>query len=269
MVEDPSIGDGYLKRVAGNTNGDRGNPSVDDAVVAAPSAASLPGLMARAARLAALAAGGWQLLIELHRLDESPSVEDLHAAAKRIVGASATAAADGAVGVGAAWWFTEAGGAAWAAELLGLAASQAIPSWCATAAASTAVFTLVLLPIEVWRVATHRSTLLESAGRLTIALAMFGLSVGALALGLPAWLPAVLLFGAVAIAYVIKHGPVEAARTTSHAVAKVVQGVGRVRDAVAPVFETTVGNAMCKLKSAARWAKDHTEFVPVGLSLFA
>jgi hypothetical protein len=141
------------------------------------------------------------------------------------------------------------------------------------------VFALVLLPIEVWRVATHRSPLLESAVRLIIALGMFGLSVGALALGLPAWLPAVLLLGTVAVAYVIKHGPVEAVRRTVHAVAKVVQGACRVRDATAPVVEAAVRNAtapvveaavrnaMCELKSAARWAKDHTEFVPVTIAV--
>lgn len=263
VVEDPSIGDGYLKKVAGNANGDHANPSVDDAVVAAQATDSLSRTLTRAATFAGLAAAGWQLVVELHQLDESPSLGDFEAAAKRIFGASATATAGAAVGVGAAWWFTQAGGAAFAADLLGLAADAAIPSWFAAAAASAAVFAVVLLPIEVWRFATHRSTLRESAVRLLTALGMFGLSVGALALGLPAWLPAVLLFGAVAVAYVIKHGPVEAARRIVDAGTKVAQGARRVRAAAAPAVEHAVDSATCKLRSATRWAKDHTAFVPV------
>jgi hypothetical protein len=270
VVDDPSIGDGYLEGVAGRANGDRAKPTVEEAVAAAREARQSPGrLIGRAAALAALSAGGWQLLVELHQLDEPPTFEDFEAAAKRIGAAAATGVACAAVGVGAAWWVTEAGGAAWAAELLGLTAGHAVPAWLSGAAASGAVFALVLLPIEVWRVATHRSNVAQSGVRLAIALAMFGSSVGALALGLPAWLPAVLLFGAVSVVYVAKHGPVDAARSAVRAGAKVAHGAGHALDAADPVVEAAVDKAVRRMKSAARWATEHIDVVAPAAVAFA
>jgi len=132
------------------------------------------------------------------------------------------------------------------------------------------VFALVLFPIEVWRVATHRSNVAQSGVRLGIALGMFGASAGALALGLPAWLPAVLLFGAVGVVYVAKHGPVDAARSALRAGAKVADGAGRALDAAGPVVEAGVDNAVRRLRAAARWATEHIDVVaPAAVALAA
>jgi len=98
---------------------------------------------------------------------------------------------------------------------------------------------------------------------------MFGASAGALALGLPAWLPAVLLFGAIGVVYVAKHGPVDAARSAVRAGAKVADGAGRALDAGDPVFEPGVGNAVRRLKAAARWATEHVDVVAPAAVAFA